>query len=155
VVYRVLRRIGVHPWTVVRKNAMTTTTAMLETYPKPIDLDRRLLAAAIDALTECAETCTSCADACLSEDMVADLTKCIGTNLDCADICGAAARVLSRYSGFDATITGTLLQACIAACSACGDECSRHASMHEHCRICAESCRACLRACQDLLATMS
>jgi hypothetical protein len=83
--------------------------------------------------------------------MVADLTACIGTNLDCADICGTAARVLSRPTGFDATITSTLLQACIAACRACGAECSRHAGMHEHCRICAESCHACLRACQDLL----
>jgi hypothetical protein len=134
---------------------MTTTTAMLETYPKPIDLDHRLLAATLDALTECAETCTSCADACLGEDMVADLTACIGTNLDCADICAAAARVLVRRAGFDATIAGTLLRACIAACRACGDECARHASMHEHCRICAESCRACLRACEDLLAAVS
>jgi hypothetical protein len=134
---------------------MTTTTAMLETYPKPIGLDRRKLAATIDTLTECAETCTSCADACLGEDMVADLIKCIATNLDCADICGAAARVLSRRVGFDATITGNVLQTCIAACRACSDECSRHASMHEHCRICAESCRACLRACEDLLAAMS
>ena len=130
---------------------MTTTTAMLETYPKPIDLDRRLLAAAIDALTECAETCTACADACLGEDMVADLTTCISTNLDCADVCGAAARVLSLSTGFDATIAGSLLRACIAPCQACGDECSLHASMHEHCRICADSRRAFLRACRDLL----
>lgn len=130
---------------------MTSTTAMLETYPKPIDLDRRLLAAAIDALTECAGACTSCADACLGEDMVADLTRCISTSLDCADVCEATARVLARSTGFDATITGNLLRACVAACRACGDECSRHASMHEHCRLCADSCRACLRACEDLL----
>lgn len=26
------------PWTAVRKSDMTTTTAMLKTYPKPIDL---------------------------------------------------------------------------------------------------------------------
>jgi Domain of Unknown Function (DUF326) len=128
---------------------------MLETYPKPIGRDLRKLAATIDALTECAETCTSCADACLGEDMVAGLIQCISTNLDCADICGAAARVLSRRIGFDASITGNLLRTCIAACRACADECSRHASMHEHCRICAESCRACLRACEDLLAAMS
>ena len=130
---------------------MTTTTAMLETYPKPIDLDRRLLAATIDTLTECAATCTACADACLGEDMVTALTTCIGTNLDCADVCGAAARVLSRSAGFDVTIAGHLLRACIATCRACGDECSRHASMHEHCRLCADSCRACLGACEDLL----
>ena len=134
---------------------MTTTTAMLQTYPTPIGLDSRKLAATIDALIACAETCTACADACLGEDMVADLTTCIATNLDCADICGAAARVLSRRVGFDSTSTGEVLRACIAACRACGEECSRHASMHEHCRLCADACRACLEACEDLLAAMS
>ena len=134
---------------------MTTTTAMLDTNPQPIALDRRKLAATIDTLTECAATCTSCADACLGEDMVADLTTCIGRNLTCADVCGTAARVLSRHNGYDATIIAAVLQACIAACRACGDECARHAGMHEHCRLCAESCRACLQACEDLLNTVS
>jgi hypothetical protein len=30
--------------------------------------------------------CTACADARLSEEMVAELTRCIGTDLDCFDI---------------------------------------------------------------------
>jgi Domain of Unknown Function (DUF326) len=132
-----------------------TTMPMLETYPKPINLDRSSLAAAIDALIACSQACTACADACLSEDMVADLTKCIRTDLDCADICATTARVLSRHTGYDANISRSLLQACVTACKSCGDECARHADMHEHCRICAEACRACERACRDLLATMS
>lgn len=78
---------------------MTTTTAMLETYPKPISLDHRKLAATIDALIECAQTCAFCADACLGEDMVADLITCVAMNLDCADLCGAAVRMLSRRVG--------------------------------------------------------
>jgi hypothetical protein len=133
----------------------TTTQPMLDTYPKDINLDRGKLAAAIDALVTCAQTCTACADACLSEDMVAELTKCIRTNLDCADVCGTTARVLTRHTGYDANLTRSLLEACATACKSCGDECASHAGMHEHCRICAEACRACEQACRDLLAAMS
>ena len=133
----------------------TTTMAMLDSYPAEINLDRGKLAATIDALIACSQACTACADACLSEDMVAEPTKCIRTNLDCADICATTARVLSRHTGYDANISRSLLEACAAACKACGDECGSHADMHEHCRICAEACRACEQACRELLATMS
>ena len=98
---------------------MTTTLPMLETYPQSINLDREQLAVAIDALIDCSEACTACADACLSESMVAELTKCIRTNLDCADICATTARVLSRHTGYDANISRTLLEACAMACRAC------------------------------------
>ena len=133
----------------------TTTMPMLATYPAQINLDRTQLAAAIDTLIACSEACTACADACLSEEMVAELTKCIRTNLDCADICATTARVLSRHTGYDANISRTLLEACAVACRTCADECERHADMHEHCRICADACRACEQACRDLLTTMS
>jgi hypothetical protein len=131
------------------------TTDMLRTYPATLHLDRDRLAHAIESLAECAQACTACADACLSEEMVADLRTCIRRNLDCADSCGATARILSRHTGYDPTTTRAHLEACIAACRACGDECAQHADMHEHCRVCAEACRACERACQDLLAAMS
>jgi hypothetical protein len=128
---------------------------MLETYPQSINLDGQKLAAAIDALIACSQACTACADACLSEDMVAELTKCIRTNMDCADICGTTARVLSRHTGYDGNITRTLLEACIMTCKSCGDECASHAEMHEHCRICAEECRSCEQVCRELLATIA
>ncbi|MGS2616826.1 four-helix bundle copper-binding protein [Micromonospora sp. LZ34] len=134
---------------------MTIAMSMLETYPKSINLDRKKLAATIDALNECAQACTACADACLSEDSVAELIKCVRTTMDCSDICAVTARVLSRHTGYDATISRTLLDACATACKSCGDECERHARMHEHCRVCAEACRACEQACRDLLATIS
>lgn len=127
------------------------TTEMLQTYPKTMNLDRDLLAAAIEAIVGCSQACTACADACLSEDMVADLRKCVRTNLDCADVCDTTARVLSRHTGYDANTSRALLEACVAACRACGDECEGHARMHEHCRVCAEACRACEAACRDLL----
>nr|MDT0663575.1 four-helix bundle copper-binding protein [Micromonospora sp. DSM 115978] len=132
----------------------SATLPMLETYPQAINLDRGRLAVTIDSLVTCSEACTECADACLSEDMVAELTKCIRTNMDCADICATTARVLSRHTGYDANVSRALLDACAMACKSCGDECARHAEIHEHCRICADACRACERACRELLALM-
>ena len=130
------------------------TTERTHAYPSEINLDRELVARTIDALVACGQACTACADACLSEEMVAELRKCIRTDLDCADICDTTARVLSRHTGYDANITRAQLQACVQACRSCGQECEAHAGMHEHCRICAEACRACEQACTELLAAI-
>jgi hypothetical protein len=86
--------------------------------------------------------------------MVAELTTCIRTDLDCADLCAATGRVVSRRTGTNADLTRATLTACAAACRVCAEECARHASMHEHCRICGESCRRCEEACQALLAAL-
>lgn len=135
----------------------TRTLATLNSHPSalPPELDADLLAQTIDELTDCAQTCVICADADLSEHDVAPLTVCIRTCLDCADICSTTARVLSRRTGYDPALSRSQLQACILVCQACADECGRHASMHEHCRICAESCRACLECCERLLTVLS
>jgi Domain of Unknown Function (DUF326) len=127
---------------------------LLDTYPRDFNLDAGLLAATIDALSDCAQACTACADDCLSEETVADLTKCIRLDLDCADVCTAALRVVSRQTDYDANVTRPVLEACIVTCQSCGDECERHAQLHEHCRVCAEACRRCEQACRDLLAAM-
>ena len=75
---------------------MTATGQMLDAYPKDLgQVDRTRLEACIAACFECAQVCTACADACLAEDVVADLTKCIRTNLDCADVCETTGRVVS------------------------------------------------------------
>jgi hypothetical protein len=127
---------------------------MMRTYPADITVDRWLMTSAVEALNECAEACTACADSCLSEEELDPLRKCIRTNLDCADICAATARVLSRHTGYDANISMTLLGACIQACQSCADECGQHADMHEHCRICADACRRCEQTCMNLLNDM-
>jgi len=135
---------------------MTSTAAqMMDTYPREITVDRQKLAATIDELVACGETCTACADACLSEEMVAELAKCIRTCMDCADICDTTARVLTRHTGYDANISRALLEACVMACKSCGDECAQHADMHEHCRICSAECRRCEQACSELLRAMA
>ncbi|WP_022916709.1 four-helix bundle copper-binding protein [Ruania albidiflava] len=131
------------------------TTEMMNTYPAEISVDRDLLARTIDMLVACAQACTSCADACLSEETVTELRKCIRTNLDCADIYAATARILSRHTGYDANLTHAQLQACAQACESCGDECEQHAGHHEHCSVCAEACRACAQACNELLAAIA
>lgn len=128
---------------------------MLDTYPKSINLDRALIAQCIEVLVDCSQACTACADACLSEDRVAELVKCVRTNLDCADICDITARILSRHTGYDANLTRAAVQACAQTCATCADECERHAQMHHHCRVCAEACRQCEEACRNLLAAMS
>jgi hypothetical protein len=138
-----------------RACAMHTVVQMLKTYPKDLGgIDTTKLTKSIQTLAECAQACTACADACLSEDNVKDLTKCIRSNLDCADACSATANILSRHTGYDANITRAFLEACATTCKACGDECARHADMHEHCRVCADACRACEQACRDLLANL-
>ncbi|MGI8597149.1 MAG: four-helix bundle copper-binding protein [Thermoleophilaceae bacterium] len=105
----------------------------------------------MDALGECGQACTACADSCLSEEGIEQLGKCIRLDLDCADVCAATLRVLSRQHEYDATVTRALLEACRTACRACAEECESHADHHEHCRLCAESCRRCEQACDELL----
>jgi Domain of Unknown Function (DUF326) len=134
--------------------AMSYAKQLLDTYPRDFNLDANLLAGAIDALSDCAQACTACADDCLSEQNVAELTKCIRLCLDCADVCTTTLRVVSRQTDYDANVTRPVLEACVVACKSCGDECERHAGMHKHCQVCTEACRRCEQACSQLLVAM-
>jgi hypothetical protein len=130
------------------------TEQMIATHPDVKGSVNRALIEAIDAAYACAQTCTSCADACLAEEMVAELRQCIRLNLDCADVCAATATIANRRTGSNEEAIRRMLDACIAVCRLCGAECERHAKKHEHCRICAESCRRCEQACQAALRTI-
>ena len=127
---------------------------MLASHPEPAEMSAEALSACIEACFNCEMTCTACADACLSEDMVQDLIHCIRTDLDCADVCAATGRILSRQSQPDPALIQMQLRALLSATRACAEECERHASMHEHCRVCAQSCRRCEEACNRLLDQM-
>ena len=112
----------------------------------------------IRCIEECysyAQVCTSCADACLGEEMVRQLTQCIRLNLDCADVCAATGAIATRRTGSNEEVIRRMLEACATTCRLCGEECERHAGHHEHCRICAESCRRCEQACQEALRSMA
>ena len=140
---------------------MSYARQMLDTYPSQVrgdaakvdavNVDADVLAAAIDALSACAQACIADVDADLSEQNLTEMVTCIRLCLDCTDVCTATIAVISRASTYDANVAKPLLDSCIAVCKTCGDECERHARMHEHCRVCAEACRRCERACQDLL----
>lgn len=138
---------------------MTQTSSMitylLRTHPQQTWIDQAQMAQVLQSLVACAGACTFCADACLSEKMVAELTQCIRLNEDCADICTTTARMLVRSGATpQRAMLRHTVEACAAACQACGQECARHAQMHEHCRICAEVCRHCEQACRQLLSAM-
>ena len=104
----------------------TGTAQMLETYPGSFRFDTDQLARALDAMAECASTCTQCADACLAEDDPAAQVRCIRRNLDCADACNAAVRILGRQTEYEPALTRAVLEACALACRLCGDECAQH-----------------------------
>ena len=86
--------------------------------------------------------------------MARELRQCIRLNMDCADVCAATAALATRRTGSNEEVIRKMLDACVTACRMCAEECERHASMHEHCRICATACRECERACQEALNTM-
>lgn len=134
----------------------TSTEKMIKTSPGAAGRDTSSLAKCIDACFEAAQTCTSCADACLGEKNLDALRRCIRLNLDCADLCETTGRLLSRVSqGGSATLAQSLAQACAQACGECAAECEKHATgmKMEHCKMCAEACRRCEAACRALRAS--
>ena len=133
---------------------MTHAISALGSSPGALKVDATILAATLDTLHDCAQTCTADADADLREQHVANLVKCIRLCLDCADVCAATATVITRQTEFDSNAIAPLLGACATMCRISGDECERHAHLHEHCRLCAEDCRRCERACRELLAAI-
>jgi Domain of Unknown Function (DUF326) len=133
---------------------MSYARQMLDTYPCEVSVDADVLAAAIDALSDCAQACIADTDADLSEPNLAEMVTCIRLCQNCVNVCTATIGVISRAATQDASVTGPLLEACVAICRGCGDECERHARMHDHCRICADACRRCEQACRELLDTV-
>jgi len=133
---------------------MSYAKQMLDTHPQTFELDAQLLVEAIDALQDCAQACSACADACLGEEGVADVVRCIRLNLDCADVCAATAKVMTRQTAYAPQISRALVEAARTACATCAAECEQHAGHHEHCRVCAEACRRAEQACSRLLVAM-
>jgi hypothetical protein len=133
---------------------MSYARQLLDTYPGTVSADAGLLAAAIDALSDCAQACIADVDADLSERDLAEMVTCIRLCLACTDVCTATLGVVSRQAEPDAAVTRPLLEACVAICKSCGDECERHGRHHDHCRVCAEACRRCEQACRELLGVL-
>ncbi len=128
---------------------------MISTHPDVKGNTNDVLIRCIEECYDCAQICTSCADACLGEDMVQQLRQCIRLNLDCADVCAATGSVATRRTGSNEEVIRMMLEACATACQLCREECERHAEMHEHCQVCAEACLRCEGACRDALRSLS
>jgi hypothetical protein len=128
---------------------------IIKTHPEVRGNTNDVLIRCIEECYDCAQICTSCADACIAEDMVAQLRQCIRLNLDCTDICLATGALASRRTGSNELMLRMALELCAQACRLCGEECQRHANHHEHCRICAEACQRCERACMDAAQTIT
>ena len=127
---------------------------LLDLKPVSFDIEVGVLAAAIDALNDCACACIGDTDADLGEPTVAEMVTCIRLCLDCADVCSTTARITIRQSSCDPAVLKPLLEACAASCKTSGEECERHALRHEHCRVCAQACRRGEQACRELLDAM-
>ncbi|NDV87963.1 four-helix bundle copper-binding protein [Aurantimonas aggregata] len=113
------------------------------------DLNEALATAARHSML-CSLFCTSCADACLAEEM--DMRQCVRTCMDCADICSATAHLAVRRTGQNVELLRAQLEICIKACETCAAECGKHD--HEHCKLCATMCRECADDCRKALATV-
>ena len=130
---------------------MTDTNEMIGAVPGGVPLGADAVAAAIDACLRCVQSCTTCANADLAEDDVAEMRTCIARCLNCADVCDTTARVLSRPAYAELAVIHRLLQACVGTCTSSAEECARHAPHHVHCALCEKVCRACVEACTALL----
>ena len=121
---------------------------MMRTHPRAGRTLSNPLVECIERCFSCAQTCTVCADACLSEDAIDMLARCVRLDLDCADICMTTGRIASRRTETNESVLVQLLELCANVCQACAEECERHASHHEHCKICAAECRRCEESCR-------
>ena len=133
---------------------MSYARQLLDAYPGRLNADAGVLAATIDALSDCVQACIADAHDDLHEQNLAEMVTCIRLCWDCADVCTATLGVVTRQTASDASVTNPLLEACIAICKSCGDECQRHAHHHEHCRVCEQACRRCEQACRALLSIL-
>jgi hypothetical protein len=130
---------------------MNAVLQRMRTHPENAATDIELLSRCIEALLDCAQSCTFCADACLAEESLERLRNCVRLNLDCADVCVMTANMLSRQHSPNWELLRGAIELAAKATDACGSECNRHASMHEYCKLCAEACSAAQGACNALL----
>src|SRR6478672_8698609 len=117
---------------------VTHAQQMLEAHPRGAAIEAGVLLECIDACFDCAQSCTTDADADLAEDDVVSMIRCIRLCLDCADQCTTTGQILSRQTEFEPRLARAVVQACAQLCNACAEECARHADHHEHCRVCAD-----------------
>jgi hypothetical protein len=111
----------------------------------------------IECIEDCyvtARVCTSCADACLTQEGADDLRQCIRLSLDCANVCVMTGALASTQSGSNPQVLRGAMTLCALACRLCAEECEKQAAEDVQRRVCAEQCRACEQACFGALDTV-
>lgn len=96
----------------------------------------------IKELTNCAQTCNACFNACLNEEDVAMMARCIELDRECSDICYLTASLVAR----DSENIEKYLALCAEICELCAEECGKHEA--DHCKECAEACKRCAEVCR-------
>ena len=66
---------------------MSYARQLLDACPGTLTADAGVLAATIDALSDCAQACIADADDDLREQNLAEMVTCIRLCWDCADVC--------------------------------------------------------------------
>jgi len=100
----------------------------------------------IQACSNCALVCETCAASCLREEDVKMMARCIELDRDCADMCAMAALLMTRDSAY----AKAFCKLCAQVCRDCAEECGRHS--HDHCQACAQACRQCAEECERMVA---
>src|SRR3546814_10011933 len=75
----------------------------------------------IQACSNCALVCETCAASCLREDDVKMMARCIELDRDCADMCAIAAVLMTRDSAY----AKAFCKLCAQVCRACAEECGK------------------------------
>ena len=101
-----------------------------------------IISSYMKSLMDCAAACERCVNGCLNEGQP---LSCCKICRDCADICRLCFTLQARQSHY----LQELSSLCAEVCIACAEECGKHASMHDHCKVCEEACRACAEACRE------
>jgi hypothetical protein len=112
--------------------------------------ERALVAHTVRMLFDCAQACTACASACLSEERITALRKSIKNSLDCADLCEATARMLSQGGAYDVDLIRAQIRTCTEVCVRSAEECERRGRGP----ACVEAAHRCVESCPALLAEL-
>lgn len=109
--------------------------------------DASMLDCIADCL-ECAETCNTTLNHCLSMGDKHVESKHIKTLIACADICALSAQWMSREIEFHSELCRT----CAEVCKACADSCESIGADDEVMQDCIEICRTCADSCTKMAA---
>jgi hypothetical protein len=80
---------------------MSYARQLLGSHQGTVNVDVAVLAAAIDAISDCAQACIADTDADLGEQDVTEMARCIRLCLDCTDVCAATAGHATGSTGAD------------------------------------------------------